>query len=298
MDKTTLFMPMGSLINMYFKIKNQNKEYILEAVKSYMNYLVDNEYSADYTESIRFLLNKLHRESDWSYVLWPLPNKNEAGKIIIEESTSGEFPRDSEWTLYHNGILKLNALFKSKSLNLYDLISDVSLVKMEHPFKKTQGVLARLATAHRDTIQLATTEESFKVLERISNTVNEESFAKRTAPTFAILDSIQFFLETKLPDETVAAQLIKIRDQIVESYNIKPLFVRLKQKEQNENSDKINITLKEESLRLMIESLQQYCEIVEKFHGPSIREPSSLEGEKISKIKHLLHSLKTGLGNS
>ncbi len=283
---------------MYFKVKDQHKEHVLEAVKSYMNYLANNEYDPGYTESIRFLLNKLHRESDWSYVLWPIPSKNGAGKIIIEESTSGEFPRGSEWTLYHNGILKLNALFKSKLLNLYDIISDISLVKTEHPFKKTYGVLARLTTTHKDTIELGTSEESFKVLERISNAVNEESFAKRTAPTFAILDSIQFFLETKLPDEPVATPLIKIRDQLVESYNIKPLFVRLKQKEQNANSDKINITLKEESLRLMIESLQQYCEIMEKFHGPSIREPSSLEGEKISKIRHLLHSLKTGLGNS
>jgi len=262
-----------------------------------MNYLANNEYNSDYTESIRFLLNKLHRESDWSYVLWPLPNKNEAGKIIVEESTSGEFPRGSEWTLYHNGILKLNALFKSKSLNLYDLISNISLIKTEHPFKKTHGVLAQLTTANRDTIQIAATEGTFKVLERISNAVIEKSFATRTTSTLAVLDSIQFFLETKLPDETAAASLIKIRDQMMESYNIKPLFVKLKQKEQNANSDKVNITLKEDSLRLIIESLQQYCEIMEKFHGPSIREPSSIEGEKIGKIRHLLHSLKTGLGN-
>lgn len=280
---------------MYFKVKDQYKQYVLEAVKSYMTYLANNEYNPDYTESIRLVLNKLHRESDWSYVFWPLPDKKEAGKIIIAESTSGEFPRGSEWTLYYNGILKLNALFKSRSLNLYDLISDISLVKTEHPFKKTQGVLARLTTAHRDTIQLATTEGTFKVLERISNTVNEESFARRTAPTFAVIDSIEFFLETKLPDEAVAVPLIKIRDQMVESYNIKPLFVRLKQKDQDPNSDKISITLKEDSLELMIESLQQYCEIMEKFHGPSIREPSSLEGEKIGKIKHLLHNLKSGL---
>jgi hypothetical protein len=282
---------------MHFKVKDNHKEHVLEAVKSYMNYLANNEYNSDYTESIRFLLNKLHRESDWSYVLWPLPNKNEAGKIIVEESTSGEFPRGSEWTLYHNGILKLNALFKSKSLNLYDLISNISLIKTEHPFKKTHGVLAQLTTANRDTIQIAATEGTFKVLERISNAVIEKSFATRTTSTLAVLDSIQFFLETKLPDETAAASLIKIRDQMMESYNIKPLFVKLKQKEQNANSDKVNITLKEDSLRLIIESLQQYCEIMEKFHGPSIREPSSIEGEKIGKIRHLLHSLKTGLGN-
>jgi hypothetical protein len=125
--------------------------------------------------------------------------------------------------------------------------------------------------------------------------VNEESFAKRTAPTLAVLDSIEFFLETKLSDAAIAAPLIKIRDLLIASYNIKPLFVRLKQKEHDTSSDKINITLKENSLKLMIESLQKYCEIIEKFHGQSIREPSSIEGEKVSKIKHLLLNLKTGL---
>lgn len=280
---------------MYFKIKEQHKSHIIEAVKYYLKYLEDNEYNPDYTEAIRFLLGKLHRESDWSYVFWPLPNKHEAGRIIIQESTSGEFPRSSEWTLYHNGILKLNALFKNRSLNLYDLISNISLIKTEHPFKKTQGVLAELSTVHRDAIRLTTTEETFKILEKICSIVNEESYARRTTPTLAILDSIQFFLETKLPDESIATPLIKIRDQMIEFYNIKPLFVRLRKKEQNTNSDKINITIKEDSLILMIETLQQYCEIMEKFHGPSIRTPSSIEGERISKIKHLLRSLKTGL---
>ena len=283
---------------MYFKVRDQHKPHVIEAVKSYMNYLADNEYGSDYTESIRFLLNKLHRESDWSYVFWPLPRKNEAGRIIVEESTSGDFQRGSEWTLYHNGILKLNALFKSKSLNLYELISSIFLVKTGYTFKKMQGVLAQLTTVHRDAIQLGMTEESFTVFEKISNVANEESFTKRTAPTLALLDSIQFFLETKLPDATVAAPLIKIRDHLMESYNIKPLFVRLKQKEQNGNSDRINITLKEESLRLIIESLQQYCEIMEKFHGPAIREPSSIEGEKIAKLKQLLLNLKTGMEKS
>ena len=55
------------------------------------------------------------------------------------------------------------------------------------------------------------------------------------------------------------------------------------------------MTLNEDSLKLIIEALGQYCEIMEKFHGQSDKETYSAEGEKINKIRDLARSLKDGL---
>jgi len=278
---------------MALKFKKEQHKLISEAVKCYIKHLEIIQYDKfDYLGELRNFLGKLLRENDWSYILWASPKNDIAGKIKILKSSCTDFPRNSKWALYRNGKLCLSSIFKSKELNLVEILIELKTVPQQIPVNDQTSKLM-LCLKNNEFIEIETTPSIVVALKELESIVKDSTFTQRITPSLIMLDSVQFYLENKQNDQCITHQLLKIREHLIfESYGIKPEYIKRKiiPYDENEDPNTIKLKISNDSLMLLENILSEYCQIAEQYLPPE-----QIDYDKLDKAKLLTEKFRQSI---
>ncbi len=275
---------------MALRFKKEQHGLISEALRAYIRHLEFIELDRlDYIGELRNFLGKLLRENDWSYILWNSPKNGVAGNLKIIKSSCTEFPRNSKWTLYQNGKLRVASIFKSKELNLIAHLVEIKTIseQEETTFRLLLGLKSN------EFVEIETSSSVLAVLKDLEAIIKNPAFGRRTTPSLIMLDAIQFYLESKKHDSHTTQVLLKVRGQLIEeSYGIKPDYIKRNVMPTTESGDSNEIKLKisEDSLVLLENILSEYCKIVE-----TCLPPEEINYDKLDKARRLTEKFRQSI---
>lgn len=269
---------------MALRFKKDQHQLIIEALRAYIKHLEFIEFNKlEYIDELRNFLGKLLRESDWSYILWDSPKSDIAGKLKVLKSSCTDFPRNSKWTLYKNGKLRLASIFKSKELNLIELLIELKTFPQQ-TLVNTQTSRLILCLINNEFIEIETTPSIAVILKELESIIKDLPFKQRITPSLIMLDSVQFYIENKSNDQNIVQILLKIRDQLIsESYGIKPEYIKrnVMPSVENEETSGIKLKISNDSLILLENILSEYCQIVEQYLPPEQIDYGKLDKAKL-----------------
>lgn len=278
---------------MALRFKKDEHRLISDAVRAYIKHLELIECNKfDYLGELRNFLGKLLRESDWSYILWTSPKSDLSGRIKILKSSSTDFPRNSKWTLFQDGKLRLISIFKSRELNLAEFLVELKTIT-EQTTSAVKTFCLVLSLKNSEFIEIETSSSALTTLKELEILIKDSAFKERVTPSLIMLDSIQFYLENKPNDKKLSQTLLRIRDQLIkESYGIKPAYIKrnVLPAAENEDTDAIKLKINSASLILLENVLSEYCQIVEKYIPPEL-----IDYDKLDKARLLAEKFRQSI---
>lgn len=264
----------------------ENHIFISEALRSYLKHLEAIRYDdLLYIDELKSLLGKLLRESDWSYILWSKIDKTRAGNLRILKSSLSEIPRNSRWTLFKNGQIKLISFFKTRKLNLFEelvTITPKSNLKFDFFLNNNEFLEIEAETVTLETIK------------SIAEIVVSVSFKKRMLPALLMLDSVEFYRECNKSNQSLASKLAKISSTLrTEAHGLQPKYIKHttpKENPRHEEIGRIKLEIGLESLLFLEEALCEYSEFIEKSSSYGKDSIKTAKAKRLLEIFRRAHS--------